>query len=230
MFIVITFSAALYFWSSKIKIIKLPPFIIVIYLAIILLLCKSLGAVIFGVLIFALLVLVPMRIAKITIKALLISILLYPILSIFNLFPHQDIIEYIFSYSPERAQSLGFRFYHEKILVAHAHEKSFFGWGSWGRNKFHDSVTDGYWIEVYGIRGAVVFFAIFGLIALSAWRAFKALDLVESTAEIKLMLVHILVVSIIIIDQIPNASITGYMWFIVGSLLGRSNYILKKTS
>jgi len=39
------------------------------------------------------------------------------------------------------------------------------------------------------------------------------------------MLAHALIVSIIMIDQLPNASLNSWMWFYIGALLGRANYI-----
>ncbi len=62
-------------------------------------------------------------------------------------------------FSPERGQSLQFRFDNEKILIDKAMEGTFFGWGGWGRSRVYDekgrdiSVTDGLWIIVLGTRG-----------------------------------------------------------------------------
>ena len=62
-------------------------------------------------------------------------------------------------FSPERGQSLQFRFDNEEILIKKALEGTFFGWGGWGRSRVYDdkgrdiSVTDGLWIIILGTRG-----------------------------------------------------------------------------
>ena len=75
--------------------------------------------------------------------------------------------------SPDRAQSLGFRFENEEILVEKALERKWFGWGGWGRNRVYAydpwkddvvdiSVTDSLWIIAYGMNGFFGLFGVFG--------------------------------------------------------------------
>ncbi len=73
---------------------------------------------------------------------------------------------------PDRAQSLGFRFDNEELLVKKAIERMWFGWGGWGRNRVYAydwkgelvdiSVTDSLWIISYGTNGLFGLFGIFG--------------------------------------------------------------------
>ena len=80
---------------------------------------------------------------------------------------------------PERAQSVGFRFENEEILVEKAVERKWFGWGGWGRNRVYAydpwkddivdiSVTDSLWIIAYGMNGFFGLFGIFGASLLPA--------------------------------------------------------------
>lgn len=70
--------------------------------------------------------------------------------------------------SPERSQSLGFRFQNENLIVAHALKKPLFGWGGWGRalppnpelgtqpnGQPKRAVPDGLWVLTLGERGLV---------------------------------------------------------------------------
>ncbi|AFY77846.1 MAG: O-antigen ligase domain-containing protein [Hydrococcus sp. C42_A2020_068] len=75
-------------------------------------------------------------------------------------------------FSPERAQSLQFRFDNEELLRAKAMERMVFGWGGWGRSRVLEenwegdmvdiSVTDSLWIIAFGVNGLV------GLVSLTA--------------------------------------------------------------
>lgn len=65
----------------------------------------------------------------------------------------------------ERAESLNYRIRQEKALIAKALVQPAFGWGRWGGNHVYDehgrrvSVTDSYWIIVFGVSGYVGLFA-----------------------------------------------------------------------
>jgi len=160
--------------------------------------------------------------------------LLYPTLSIIKVFPHQQIAELANAYMGEdRAQSLVYRFDNEKILLEHGRERFFFGWGGWGRNRVYDeetgkdlSITDGRWIIVFGIYGWLGFMVEFSMMALGIFRAKYAAQLITDKKEKTLLAAHSLLVSIIMIDQLPNASLAPWLWLIIGGLLGRSEAII----
>jgi hypothetical protein len=91
-----------------------------------------------------------------------------------------QVVSFAAQISPERAQSLGFRFENEEILSAKARERILFGWGGFGRNRVFEetpsgelkdvSITDSFWIiyfGVYGVVGLASFFGIFLLPSLS---------------------------------------------------------------
>jgi hypothetical protein len=71
-------------------------------------------------------------------------------------------VDFIRTYiSEDRAASLEFRLNNEEILVERALQRPTFGWGGWGRSRVLDeegvdiSVTDAYWIIVFGTTGIV---------------------------------------------------------------------------
>ncbi len=61
--------------------------------------------------------------------------------------------------SPDRALSLNFRFFHERMIIDKALNRPFFGYGGWGRGRVYSetgedlSVTDSYWIIVFSSAG-----------------------------------------------------------------------------
>ncbi len=225
MFVAIVLGTATVLMKQKIRILRLPPQLIVGYLVVLLVLCKSAGAFILGLFLFVAITWVPVSMLKRASLFLVAIFMLYPLLSIFDLFPHDQLLQFISSYDAERAESLAYRFNNEHLLLLHAKEKLITGWGVWGRNRLDGVATDGYWIIFLGQFGLVGFVSLFGLIALSIWKAIKASSLIENRDSRKLLLYYALIVAVMLIDQLPNASLSAWMLLIIGGALGRANKI-----
>jgi hypothetical protein len=199
------------------------------YFIVVLVLCKSIAALVYGI--FAFLIIKSLN-SKMQLRIALVIVvlaMLYPTMSIMKLFPHNGLTNIARSYDDNRAQSLVFRFKNEAILLEHAREKFWSGWGGWGRNRVYNSetgsdetVTDGRWIITFGQFGFLGFIAEFGLLAISVMRAYVAAKLVKSKKELTLLSAHALAVGLIMIDQLPNASLAPWLWLIAGILMGRS--------
>jgi len=199
------------------------------YFIFILVLCKSKAALLYGVFAFVMIKKTSYT-NQFRVAIFLASLtVMYPMLSITKIVPHEKIIEVASEYmGTNRAQSLAFRFRNEGILLAHASDRLFFGWGGWGRSRIYDdetgvdmAVTDGRWIITFGLNGLVGFIAEFGLLALCIFRAKEASKWVKGKKELNLLAAHALLVSLIMIDQLPNASLASWQWLLVGILLGR---------
>ena len=228
MFVAVVLGAATLLWKSNIKIRAIPPYIIVVYFFVLLILCKTMGAFLLGAFLFLAIGLMPVYIIRRLTLLILFIVICYPLLSLYDIFPHQQLIEIAESFDAKRGQSLAFRFFHESRLLDHAQQKIFFGWGGWGRGFLQDSVTDGFWIITiaeYGISGLV---ALLGLVVLSGWRGVKSARLLNTVNEQRLMVGYALMVSIILVDQLPNASLHSWLWFFIGALLGRANHVFKE--
>lgn len=225
MFVAVTLGASTILLKQKIKVFRVSPWLITIYFIVLLLLSKTFGAFLLGLFLFTAIIWMPVNMIKKMSMLLVFIVLLYPLLSIFDFFPHQQLIQMATDFEPERGQSLGFRFRHENLLLEHAQQKMFFGWGSWGRNRLDDSVTDGYWIIIYGQYGLFGFLSLFGLLAVSVWKTTKVSRLVKDKNKLHIMFSHALIVSVIMVDQLPNASLAAWMFFLTGALLGRTNNI-----
>lgn len=221
--------ASVALWRNKVRVRGFMPAWVSSYLFFVLLLCKSVGPFLYGMFGFFVVKILKPKV-QMRIAVMLVSLaMLYPAMSILKVFPHQAMVDVAESISPERAQSLEFRFKNEGKLLDKASERIFFGWGGWGRNRIFDeesgrdtSVTDGRWILTLGQFGLFGFIAEFGLLAITVFRAKKASQyLIEKPEEIMLA-AHALMVGVIMIDQLPNASLAPWLWLMAGVLLGRS--------
>jgi hypothetical protein len=190
---------------------------IFLYLVAILILQKSVGAIGIGLVIACSILFLYRAQQKFIIKAIAAIFFLYPTISILNLVPYEAIVSFISDFDIERAESTNFRFTHEIELLQHAYEKLLIGWGGWGRNSFYNSVTDGYWIIIYGVYGAVYFYAYFGLFILGAVNGVLKTSVIKNEQIVYLGLS--LIVAGALFDQIQNASLTSsWLWFLSGLL------------
>ncbi|MDR9393308.1 MAG: hypothetical protein RI571_03165, partial [Roseovarius sp.] len=129
--------------------------------------------------------------------------------------------------SPDRAQSLGFRFQNEEMLLERAREKWLFGWGGWGRNLVRDDVTgdlitvpDGRWIITFGTYGWVGYLSEMGLLAMPVvlmWRASRA---AADVALSPLAVTLVLILAITMVDMLLNDTLVPFTWMIAGAVLG----------
>lgn len=137
--------------------------------------------------------------------------------------PTEQVYQIAESINEERAASLQYRLDNEDLLLEKAEQKPLGGWGSWGRNFVYNqegqniSTTDGYWIIVIGVYGWIGYLAQFGLltlpmILLGLARIRLSLGLASSCLGV--------VMSINLIDQIPNATVSPIVWLIAGSMMG----------
>jgi len=236
-FTVCVLTAAVTLWQVGEKIRRFSSANVSYFLLVVLMLCKSMASLMYGVLAFFMIsrMSIHMQFKAATLLALLA--VMYPTLSIIKVFPHQMISEIANTYmGPERTESLNFRFKNEHLLLDHGRERFFFGWGGWGRNRVHDeetgadlTVTDGRWIIVFGTSGWLGFLSEFLMMALAVFRAKKAAQLTNDKKQKTLLAAHALLVSIIMIDQLPNASLAPWLWLLVGVLLGRSEEIISNS-
>ncbi|QEW06257.1 hypothetical protein [Nitrincola iocasae] len=239
LFVSVAFIVSLILFKIKIKIINSISlnFFVCAFLFVVLVLSKSYAALLFGVFGFFMVRFFNVKYIYIATFSLLFLYFSYPILSATKLFPHDEMVELAVTVDPARAQSLGFRFYHEGKLLEHANKKAMFGWGSWGRNRVYDpetfedvSVTDGRWIIMLGTKGWLGFLSELYFIFLCVYMSYvagKKLSIrnynYESIKSQRFMLAsHALIVSLVLIDQIPNSSMNYFYWFVAGTLFGRS--------
>lgn len=225
-FIATAFLGALVLWRSKQQDRQNAGgwLIAGIYLFVILLFCRSLGALALGVL-FAPAILFLGRMTQLLSAACIaVIVLVYPMVRAVDVVPVDTILNAAATIDEKRARSFQGRLDNEDRLLRRAQEKPLGGWGGWGRGRVYDatgrdiSTTDGYWIIVIGTYGWLGYLAQFGLLCLPTillGLGRRRFDLSLATAGMSL------VVAVMLIDQIPNASIGPLTWLIAGSMMGR---------
>ena len=127
--------------------------------------CKSTGALALGALGLAAMWVAGLRygrpFARSAIAGLLVLAPVYIAVRAARVWDGDDLVRLVAEHlSPDRAQSLQFRFDNEEPLVDKAFERPLFGWGGWGRARIFDektgrdlSTTDALWIIGFGDRG-----------------------------------------------------------------------------
>lgn len=223
-FCAMAFIAAIGLWRMRLRVLGVSAGLIALYLAALLVLNKSIGAIILAAL-FAPLVyfLRPRRQLG---MALVLScmIVLYPALRGADLIPVDHVTRIIERVSTERASSWTYRLANENLLLNRASEKPIFGWGLYGRNRVlvltewgdtkDVSPTDGTWIILVGMYGWVGYVACFGLLTYPFWRGFRMRNKAIPIASGTLLMMHLLN----LLDLIPNSSLRPVTWLVAGAL------------
>lgn len=240
MFLAVGFASLFAVHKAKIRAWRFDNRLLLFLLMVTILLQKSFGAIIYALIFIVMVSMFSYRkthLFSVTVAAMFLT---YPVTSSMGVFPHQQLVNAAASVSPERAQSLGFRFEQENTLLEHALKKPLFGWGSWGRNRVYDpetgvdlSVTDGNWIATLGSGGWLRFIGWFYFVVMAIYLAYRSQNLLLGAEDEKnkqlLMSLHSLIVALILIDQMPNSSLQSLYWLIIGSLFGRYGEIQKES-
>ena len=224
LFTALALLAALVLIRVRTRILGQKPALVAAYLSGLLILCKSLGPVIYSVVLAPLILVTrPRTWIKIACAASLI-VCAYPLLRNNGLAPTQLISQAASAISTDRSKSFDVRVENESALLAKANQKPLFGWGGWGRNRIFDkwngqdiSVTDGGWIIQYGCYGWVGYLALFGLLAVALLRALRATDKEVSPVNITRGGLALLL-AVYIVDLIPNGTDLSLIFLLAGSI------------
>jgi hypothetical protein len=187
-------------------------------------LTKSLGAFVIALLTLLALLFLPQRFQALFAASIVAIVLMYPALRYADLVPTDRIVSLAQSISAERAGSLTYRLDNEDILLAKAKERPLLGWGGWGRSFVHNeegqviSVTDGYWVIIFGVGGWLRYIAEFGLLSVAAL-LFVLRPRLYHPAPVTVALSLVLAANML--DLIPNATLTPVTWLLAGALAGR---------
>lgn len=206
---------------------RLKPNWVFGYLFVILVLCKSTGAILYAL---AFVPFVLRATPKTQIRlVLLVSMVTatYPMLRTSQTFPVDDLLDLARNISEERAGSLQFRFENEEMLAEKAQERFLFGWGTYGRNGIYDdelgkeiSVADGHWIITVSCGGITRFASEFGLLLLPLFFMRKRLRWFrDPEAQLKISALTI-ILCVCAFDLIPNGMFSNYVFLFAGALTG----------
>lgn len=217
MFFATTLASAAVFVRTNTRVFNLPPVMTLIYLIFVLILCKSVGPAVLGLFMVLTVLLLPLAWTSRLIALLAGITIFYPLLNLIGWFPKADLLDLVASFSADRASSLNFRFEHESALLGRALEKPWFGWGTWGRNRLEDSVTDGYWVITLGSAGLTGFAAVYGIIASTAMNAVSKIRSVNVVSERAVVLGVVIIAVMLGVNSIPNSAIGNVAWYLIGT-------------
>ncbi|MES2499987.1 MAG: hypothetical protein V4570_05600 [Pseudomonadota bacterium] len=226
--------AAFALHKNKVRFTLMSPSGVVIYLLVIIFLCKTWSAMMYALFaMYAIYKLAPTKQIK---WALLLAglILLYPVSKTMDIFPDKEIISKIKNFSPERAGSLETRFINEEILLVRALEQPYFGWAGWGRNRIYDStgrditVTDGKWIIELGLNGIIGFVFYYLILLMPLIYARKNIRYIQEPKDKVYFSALALILGICIIDSVPNTGMGPMHLLLAGALLGQSELLAKQ--
>lgn len=232
-------AAALWRYSAKVGAVEARLRAVYLYssfyLVVVLVLCKSFGALLLGFILLPVTFLTNVRF-HILLSVVLASIAItYPVLRGLDIVPVDAILDTVNSIDPARASSLNTRFTSERLLLERAEERPLLGWGAWGRNHLHDlrtgqklAIADGYWVIIIGIGGWIRYLAIFGLLALpifAVWRMARIHGYGMITFPTSVLC---LLLAINMIELLPNTTQPPWTWLIAGALLGYARNVSRE--
>lgn len=204
-------------------------------LLVVLILCKSTGAILFAVATAPLIAKGKLK-TQMRVAVILAGLSLgYPVLKSQGWIPTDAIVDAISSINRDRALSVAFRFDNEKLLADKAQERYLFGWGSYGRNSIYHpvigkemTIADGYWIILIGIRGFAGFMLAFGMGLAPVFLLSKRIRRLPDQRSQHLLVGLALIVAIGFFDLIPNGLFSNYTYFLSGILWGVTQNVTKR--
>lgn len=203
--------------------------LVMLYLAVVLLFCRSAGPVLYALLFVPVIMILPRRLQLLIAAGLALVVITYPLLRGAHLIPVEDILNFAISLNQERGESLAFRIRNEELLLARAELHPFFGWGGYGRNMLHDPVTgqisviaDGGWIITLGVNGWTGYISKFGLLVVPLLMIARE-GMALTRREISPYLATVaLILAANLVDLLPNDTLIPFTWLMAGALLGRA--------
>lgn len=216
---------------------RAKAFMVMMYLMVILVLCKSVGPLLYAMLLLPLVLLLPLGTQLRVALAFASVAIAYPIIKGAGWLPEEALLQLASRISEERASSLQFRLNNESSLLERAMERPILGWGSWGRNQILDPftgqellVSDGRWVITLGFFGWVGFAAEMLLLAapiVMLWVLQRGQNAAQMSAAVGGMA---LLLAINLIDLLPNATLTPLTWLLTGALLRHAEELRQNTA
>lgn len=198
-----------------------------VWIALTLVLTKSLGAVMIAVLVVPMVFFLSTRLLILAAALIAFSVLAFPILRGGGYVPVDRIMTLASSIDADRARSFNVRLENEDILLDRAAERPVFGWGGFGRSRVRNEkgidivIPDGYWVIIIGVGGWARYIGEFGLMTVPMLLLFLQRGRMQISRDTAILSI---ILAANMIDLIPNSGQTPITWLIAGALWGRLEY------
>lgn len=220
-FTAMAITATAHLARQRVPLFGISSWVCLAYLLTVLVLCKSLGALILAIAAVMIVIFTRRTAIQIVCAVSALIVVIYPALRGGDLVPVQMVNNYVAEFSEERAGSFQTRIDNEDQLLARANQRPWFGWGGYGRNRIFDeetgedlSITDGSWIVIIGTNGWFGYLATFGLLCTNLlYGMIKKQNPSPRRDAISLILV------INLLDCLPNSSVTPLTWLMTGAIV-----------
>jgi hypothetical protein len=192
-------------------------------LVIVLVLCKSTGAIIIGLVAIPVMMRFRTKWIRVLGIVLVTIYMTYPVMRLTYTFPEQKILNAAFNLSYERGASLAYRFRNEELFLQKARARPWFGWGGYGRLNVYDSygkpnVTDGYWVLIFTGKGYLGFARTCLMLVLPVILAARRAKRLPNTVDKRIISAMILMVGVWTLDLVPNGFPRPLLYVLTGSL------------
>jgi hypothetical protein len=212
---------------AKGRIAWVPMRALCVYLVIVLILCKSTGAIVYAAVLVPVVVFAsPRRMLQLA-TALTAVFLLYPALRSLDLIPTTSIAKLFANISADRADSLQYRFDMEQGMLDLASKRPWWGWGGYSRGFVHDprtgatlSIPDGAVVINLSLHGWAGFLGYFFPYAYTILRAPKLIRRIRSRSDRILLSALCLNSAVVLLDLIFNTSFFPIYMLFIGAIYG----------
>jgi hypothetical protein len=185
--------AAAIVYRAKWHILRLPAAAVTSYLAVLLLLCKTMGATVYAIVAAPLALFTTPRAWVRLACAILLLVCAYPLLRTYDVVPVHHIAAAAKTISIDRSASFQTRVKNEDMLLSKANEKPLFGW--------------------------LGYLSLFGLLATAALRARAAVRGPVTQASVVIGGLSLLL-AVNVVDLLPNSNIFPFTFLLAGSIAG----------
>ena len=200
----------------------------VFVLVVVLLLCKSVGAIVEAMLIVPIVLFASTAAQGRLAVGIALVILSYPLARAMGWVPVEELASFMGQFvSPERVGSMFGRMLTEDDILNRARERLTFGWGGYGRIHVYSPVTgaqwsviDGYWVAVLASEGVIGWACLFGMMLWPVVVAGMSLKRIADPRDRQLVAGLAVICAVYVFEWLPNSSVSASMTFLTGGLAG----------
>jgi O-antigen ligase len=236
LFVVMCMASASALARMRQRAFGLPAAAIAGYLALILVVCKSTGSLVYGIFLGPLVLLASPRLQVRAACVLAVLILSYPLLRAYDVVPGERGVALAGDVAgAQRAATLAARRETATAMLERIAERPWLGWVSAGRSGIRDpetgeleTVYDGVWVILLAERGIAGFVAVFGLLLFPLLAAARGMSRIRSASDRVVVGALSLMVAVRVFDLLPNSTVEGYLTLLSGALAGVVPGILRE--